>query len=149
MTPPLIAGVDVSTKLVAIVLLDAATGVLHSTLELRCATGRSDSPAMPRDAAYRTAADTLNACQHVYVEAPKGKYSVDVGNRALGALLAYLTVPVTLFVPTAWKKAAGMKGSAGKVTIADQARKVFPELTFSTSQDICDAACIAHAGYLS
>ena len=49
-----IAGVDVSTKLVAIVLLNDK-GELQETLELRCQPCKSTHPSMPRDAAYRIA----------------------------------------------------------------------------------------------
>lgn len=148
--PPLIAGVDSSTKLVAIALLNAATGELHSTLKLRCQRGRSDHPAMPRDAAYRIAAETLNSCQRVYIEAPMGKYATDVGNRALGALLSRLTIPATLYVPTRWKALSGLSGAATKADIREHALDLFPTLraTPAVSQDICDAAVIARAGYL-
>lgn len=150
MTTPLIAGVDVSTKLVAIALLDAHTGALKETLELRCDKGASAHPSMPRDSAYRLAADTLNTCTHVYIEEPFGKYSVELGNRALGALLARITVPVTLYGPTKWKALAGIPGNADKGLIRMAAYKRHKKLWAngaSVSQDLCDALIIARAGW--
>lgn len=146
----LIAGVDVSSKLLAIVRLDASTGALYDTLELRIRSHNNPAE-MPRDAAFALAAVTLGECGAVFIEDGMGRFpkSVALLNRVVGALLHSLVIypetSVNLYAPSVWKKLAGLKGNADKPAIKKHAKLLYPKLV--GSQDIHDAACIGYAGY--
>lgn len=152
--PPLLAGVDVSSHIIAIALIDARNADLYETLELRIKPG-GDNPAMPMATAFRLAADTLSWANAIWIENPMGAHpkSIATGNRAIGALLREIggldpVPPVNLIVPPTWKKLAGLKGNAPKPVISTRALDLYPTLAGPDySQDICDAACIAYAGY--
>lgn len=151
---PLIAGVDVSSRVLAVVLLNAHTGALHETLEMKVGGAKGGDPGMAQSSAFRIIADTCSWASTVYIENPMGGqvHAVALCNRALGALIHrlgdYPESEIVFFSPTGWKKAAGMKGNAGKPVIREHALALYPELAGpGFSQDICDAACIARAGF--
>lgn len=148
--PDLIAGVDVSSHILAIVYLEARTGALHSTLELRLKPG-GKHPDMPRSPNFGIAGRDLSKARAVFIENGMGadKRSVSLMGRATGALINHIDpdVPVSLYGPSEWKKAVGLKGNADKEAIRAHARVLYPELDALCSQDICDAACIARAGF--
>lgn len=155
MTPPLIAGVDVSSRILAVVLLDAHTGALHETLELKIGGKKGSEPRMAQSSAFRYAAEAVSWASTAYIENPMGGQPLGVAlcNRALGALIHALgdqcpETNIVLYGPTVWKVKAGLKGNAGKPEIKRHALELYPELVGPTfSQDICDAACIARSGY--
>lgn len=156
MTPPaLIAGVDVSSRVLAIALLSAHTGALHETLELKIGGKKGSEPRMAQSSAFRFASEAISWAHTAYIENPMGGQPLGVAlcNRALGALIHSLgdecpDTKIVLYGPTVWKAKAGLKGNAGKPEIKRHAVALYPELVGPTfSQDICDAACIARAGF--
>lgn len=149
----MIAGVDVSSRVIAIALLDTETGELRETLELAIKPG-GVGPTMPQAPAFRIAAETIARATHAWIEDPMGSHprSIASGSRAVGALIASIPpwVEVTLVPPPKWKKLAGMPGNATKLTIKQHVYNLgmFPHGTV-LSQDLCDAACIARACHLN
>lgn len=147
--PALIAGVDISSRVIAIVLLDAATGELHATLELAIEPG-GIQPNMPQASAFRLASDFIAQAERVWIEDPMGSHprSVASGSRAVGALIRSLPHReswIRLVPPPKWKKLAGMKGNASKSVIRSFAYQHILPTPGAVSQDLCDAACIALA----
>lgn len=148
----MIAGVDVSSRIIAIVLLDEHTGALRETLELRIGGKRGGDPTMPQSSAFRIAAETLALARTIVIENPMGGRALGVAlcNRALGALIHALEptpgTKIILWSPTEWKTKAGLHGHADKAAIRKVATALYPELA-GASQDTCDAAMIARAGY--
>lgn len=148
--PPIIAGVDISSHLLAIVYLDARNGNLYETLELKLKPG-GRHPDMARNANFGIAGRDLSRALAVFIENGMGGQAGAIApmNRAIGALVSRIdpSVPVNLYGPSEWKKAAGLKGNADKDTIRAHARSLYPELEALASQDIHDAALIARAGF--
>lgn len=151
----LIAGVDVSSRVLAIVLLDANTGALRETLELKIGGKKGSEPGMAQSSAFRLAAETLSWASVAYAENPMGAQPLAIAlcNRALGALIHAMgdqcpETRIVILEPAKWKKDSGLKGNAPKSVIADRALAHYPQLAGpGFSQDICDAAMIARAGW--
>jgi hypothetical protein len=156
MTPALVAGVDVSTVLVAVVILDASRDGFplvhvgeHPLAKLP--KEGANKATRCRDVSLRIAALGIQArgCRTVYVEQPMGRHvgSVAEVERVVGAFLARLSrgIYAELRGPSAWKADAGLPGNAAKPAIRAEAERHYPILR-NRSQDACDAALIARAG---
>lgn len=151
----MIAGVDISTKLIAAVILRPADGTLAGITTHPLAkvdTKTQDASARCRDVALGEAAGVLWAAgvTAAYIEQPMGRHvrSIAEVERVIGAFIASLhpSISVSLIGPPEWKAKAGMPGNAGKPLIADFARLHYPVLD-GAPQDVCDAACIARAAF--
>lgn len=157
-TPALITGVDVSTKLVAVVIVDAAADdfpLVHRG-EYPLAKLPKESPNKAtrcRDSALDEAAYLIewSGCTSVYVEQPFGASIKGVAEveRVVGAFLRALPRGISscLLGPSEWKRIAGIGGNANKERIREEAERHYPTLR-GRVQDICDAAIIARAGAL-
>lgn len=164
----LIAGVDVSTKRLAIVRLRLDTGALYDTTV--CEIAKDANPAeLARTPAIVTLARKTSECRVAYYENPMGGNVKAVArlNRILGACqhATPRSIPIAELSPGEWKKLAGMKGNATKDVIARHGVKLYPDLAEHlepaladyekgksargvAAQDVLDAACIARAGYV-
>lgn len=140
------AGIDVSTTLVAVVVLDF-DGTLVQAREYKIPkqANKAERCRVVADTGFATA---LRRCGTVYVEQPMGTSIKGVAEveRIVGAVLA--AVPngsaVNLISPGAWKKLNRLNGNAGKPAIMALAKELYPGLE-GYSQDICDASLIARA----
>jgi len=144
-----VAGVDVSTKAIDLVLVPVEDGPPvwhHYPLTGTDAWERTRSipSAMPDRAS--TFYDTVVA---IGVENPAGLHGAHAVQRAVGAVLACLP-PLTLvqpWRPSEWRKAVGLPGNCGKAHVmqhADLHRGYYGDSSH-WPQDACDALCIAVA----
>lgn len=166
--PDLLGGVDVSTKRLAIVRLDLASGALYDYTVLEIKKDANDAE-LARTPAVAYYARKASECRIVYFENPMGGNVKAVArlNRILGACQKATPrrLPIHEHGPGAWKKLAGMAGNAKKDAIARHAVEHYPGLEHCLEpaladyakgksargvweQDVLDAACIARAGYL-
>jgi len=144
----MIAGVDISTKGIAVVTI-ASTGALFSAYWFGIEDTRLVAERC-RDWSIGDAARSCAMSDNVYVEQPMGRNikSVAAVERIVGAFLAQVThdIPVNIIGVTAWKALAGMSGHANKAAITAHVVAAYPQLA-GKRQDIHDAAGIALAGH--
>lgn len=151
---PVIAGVDVSTKSIAVVVLSSKTGDVHRFDEFPIPDIRklgNNKAERCRVIANTGFASALRRVSALYVEQPMGRQVKGVAEveRVVGSVIASVPkrVSVSLITPAEWKKIVGLKGNAQKDEIASYARQLYPVLDGS-SQDIFDASMIARACYV-
>ncbi len=150
-----IAGIDVSTKAIAVVVLSASDGSLLRWEQFDYPK-LNDLP--ERNVTHRcrwiTLDDYASFMRGVHVaqiEQPMGAHAKSVAEveRVVGAVIRSTpskTDVAVLLGPSEWKKAAGLPGNASKVQIAAYALQLYPLLQ-GESQDILDASLIGRAYY--
>jgi len=136
-----VAGVDVSTRQIDVVVLDTRTGratwhpwrlpagdLIHRIASIR------DWPA-----------DSLLAgCSAVGIERPYGRHGAWQASMAAGATVTRLpAVPMRWWSPAEWRRACGLPGNASKLDVLWWASS--QGCPSDWSQDAADAYCIAYA----
>lgn len=152
----LIAGVDVSTKSIAIVVLAKSDGSFIRCDEFPIPTKaklNGNKAERCRSIDSTAIRGFLRGVQAVYVEQPMGRFIQAVAEveRVIGAFIA-VGIPqrssVHLIDPLAWRTLNELRRHASKEEITALADICFPVLT-GASQDLHDAALIARAGIVS
>lgn len=147
-----IAGLDISTRMIALVVLNAQDATIarrdeFPIPEISKLANKSKAERC-RVVATTGLAEALSGVTTVYVEQPMGRQIKGIAEveRVVGAVIANIPDPcaVSLITPGEWKKSAGLNGNANKEAIALRAVGLYPSLDGS-SQDILDAAMIARA----
>jgi Holliday junction resolvasome RuvABC endonuclease subunit len=149
-----IAGIDVSTKSIALVVLSSKTGDISRFDEFlipdlrKLGGNKAERCRVIAETGFPAA---LKRVTVVYVEQPMGRQVKGVAEveRVVGSVIA--SVPkktsVSLITPAEWKKAVGLKGNAQKDDIRAFADELYPVLSES-SQDLHDAALIARSCFV-
>lgn len=150
-----IAGVDVSTLSIAVVVLNTRDGALVKFDEFFFPKKDKLPNKNPAERCRHIILDAytafMNGVSVMQVEQPMGSSikSVAEVERVVGAVIRstpYKTHVNPPIGPSEWKKLAGLAGNAKKPEIAVAAVRRFPLLA-DESQDIHDAALIAYALY--
>ena len=140
-----VAGIDVSTHAIDLVLLDLDSDKAtwhryelegHDVIErVRAA----------RDIRW-VWADVFLDCVAIGIERPAGRFGVAQTSMAFGAVLANLPsrALVKPWLPSEWRKACGWPGNCSKEHAREQVR-LFEPSSYHWPQDACDAYCIAYA----
>lgn len=147
-----IAGIDVSTKAISIVVLDLRNGALIRADELPVPTLKQlnkNKAERPRSFDKDVFMAVLRDVHVVYVEQPMGRFihAIAEVERMVGAVLAAVPpkIAVNLIDPQLWREFNGLARVAPKDKVAEAAVFWYPVLE-GESQDLKDAACIARAG---
>jgi hypothetical protein len=149
-----IAGVDVSTKAISMVIIRGDTGALLSSCEYWLDKKQPNKAERCRNIWTMPYAVELEMMivSTVWVEQPMGAFVKGVAEveRIVGSVIAATPkqIGVSLVGPSEWKKLSGLPGNAKKDVIFGQAEATYPDLA-GTSQDIHDAAMIARACWIS
>lgn len=150
----MIVGLDISTRLIAMVTISSKDGSIvrfdeYQIPDLR----RLDNNKAER---CRAVADTgfqkdMRGVVAAYIEQPMGRQVKGVAEveRVVGAVIAAIPrkTSISLIAPSEWKKIVGLKGNAQKDAIREFADDIYPVLQDS-SQDLHDASLIARACYI-
>ena len=143
-----IAGIDVSTKAVDLVLIhidDHQPPIWHRyELVGQDAWERTRSIPFSMPARSSIMWDDVAA---IGVENPAGTHGAHAVQRAVGAVLACLP-PLTLvqpWRPSEWRKAVGLPGNCGKQVVFEFAYLDLVTAYPDATQDACDAYCVAVA----
>jgi hypothetical protein len=145
----LVAGIDYSTHAIDVVLIDEDT--LKPEWHRRELKG---ADAWERTRFVRAAVLGLRHLDYalaIGIEEPRG-YGAGHLYRIQGAILAALhpQILVQPWIPSAWRKAVGLKGNASKAEVKDFAEWRAAHtgdyaIVADWPQDACDAYCIARA----
>ncbi len=150
----MIVGLDISTRLIAMVTISSKDGSIVRFDEYAI----PDLKRLDRNKAERcrAVADTgfqtqMSGVVAAYVEQPMGRQVKGVAEveRVVGAVIAAIPKEtcISLISPSEWKKIVGLKGNAQKDDIREFADAIYPVLQ-NSSQDLHDAAMIARACYM-
>ena len=150
----MIAGLDISTKLIAVVIISPKSGEIVRFDEYpipslsKLGNNKAERCRAVADTGFQS---NMRGVISAYVEQPMGAQVKGVAEveRVVGAVIAAIPrkTSVSLISPSEWKKIVGLKGNAQKETIRELADSLYPALE-NSSQDLHDASLIARACYV-
>jgi len=149
----MIAGIDLSTHAIDVVTvpLEGVGAPVWHRFPLEGPTS-FDRARRVRDAMPARTSELWDDVLAIGIEDPRGM-AAGHAYRVQGGVLACLppSVLVQPWIPSQWRKAAGMSGAASKMTVAQHARAVDYRASgvkwrlMDWPQDACDAYCVALA----